>query len=337
MLLGLLAALSALLGLLLLVLGLIGVLGKATPNMQGFNPGQSVVISDGGMSVYARSDSRAQTVCTGDGPDGQVVFERPVQEYAVDVTGTDFYEIARSPQDLAGGSYAMTCNGTSDSVYAGPWAPDTTTGGLLGPAGIVLGLLLLALALALAVAALLLRRRNKPSPAGHPHQGGGPQGWQGSGGYSSPYATASQPGPAYGSPPPGGQSPDQSGYPYGAPPSPPPGSADTDTRSSTEGQHPAYGGSSAYGQQQPPPYGQQQPPPYGQQQPPPPYGQPSSGEQPPAYGQPADEPYSGPHGDQDDRPDDDRVESADEGGQAQNSATTEGDDQRWPPPPPPPR
>ncbi len=225
MLLWLLAALSALLGLLLLALGLIGVLGVATPNMQGFNPGQSVVISDGGMSVYARSDARAEVVCTGDGPDAQVVFERPVQEYAVDVSGTDFYEIARSPKDLAAGTYAMTCNGMSDAVYAGPWAPDTTSGGLLGPLGIVSGLLLLGLALALAVAAMVVRRRGKPADAAHPHQQGGQPGWQGSGGYSSPYATPSQPGPAYGAPPAAPYPPDPSAYPYGAPPPPPPESA----------------------------------------------------------------------------------------------------------------
>ncbi len=295
MLLWLLAAPSALLGLLLLALGLIGVLGVATPNMQGFNPGQSVVISDGGMSVYARSDARAEAVCTGDGPDEQVTFERPVQEYAVDVSGTDFYEIARSPQDLSAGTYAMTCNGVSDAVYAGPWAPDTTSGGLLGPLGIVLGLLLLSLALALAVAAIVLRRRGKPSPTAQHYQG--EQGWQGSRGYASPYATPSQPGPAYGSPPPPEQSPDPSGYPYGAPPPPPPGSG--------------Y----SYGQPAP-----------GQQ--PPAYGQPSPYSQQPAYGPSLPEEQSYPqHGADTEGSDDDRWQ--------QDTTSAADDEQRWPPPPPP--
>lgn len=212
MLLGLLAALSALLGLLLLTLGLVGVLSVATPNMQGFNSGQSVVISDGGMSVYSRSDIRSGTVCTGEGSDGQAVFERPVQEYAVDVSGSEFYEVARSPGDLAAGTYAMTCTGASEATYAGPWAPDTTTGGVMGPAGLVSGVLLLALALALAILALVLRGRRKPAAApGYSYDQGGRQdgqpGWQGSGAYSSPYATPSGPAPAYGAPPTGDRAP----------------------------------------------------------------------------------------------------------------------------------
>lgn len=228
MLVGLLAALSALIGLLLLTLGLIGVLSVATPNMQGFNAGQSVAISDGGMSVYSRSDTRSGTVCTAEGSDGPAVFERPVQEYAVDVTGSEFYEIARSPDDLASGTYAMTCAGTSEALYAGPWAPDTTTSGLMGPAGLVSGVLLLALAVALLILAVVLRARRKPAAAsgyaddrgGHP---GGQPGWQGSGAYSSPYATASQPAPAYGAPRGQEHAPDPQSHPYGAPPPPPSG------------------------------------------------------------------------------------------------------------------
>lgn len=326
MLLWLLAALSALLGLLLLALGLIGVIGAATPNMQGFNPGQSVVISDGGMSVYSRSDARAETVCTGDGPDGQAVFERPVQEYAVDVSGTDFYEIARSPQDLSAGTYAMTCNGTGDAVYAGPWAPDTTSGGLLGPVGIVSGLLLLGLALALAVAAMVARRRGKRDGAAHPYQQGGQPGWQGSGGYSSPYATPAQPGPAYGSPPPAEHSPQQSGYPYGAPPPPPPGSGYAYGQPSLSPQPPAYGPPQSYG-------------------PAPSDGDPRSG-QPPAYAQTADSTDS-PAGQEQDNPvrsDEQSEPDPQRGADGADTESTDGwqqdttsapdDEQRWPPPPP---
>lgn len=223
LLLGLLAALSALLGLLLLSLGLAGVLSVATPNMQGFNPGQSVAISDAGMSVYSRSDARSGAVCTADTDSGQVVFERPVQEYAVDVAGTDFYELARSPADLGSGTYAVTCEGTSEAVYAGPAAPDTSASGVMGPAGIVSGLFLLVLAVLLAVAALLLGRRGGPSASvGSAQQPGGQQGWQGSSGYSSPYATPPQQARPYAPPP--GQEPSTGGssYPYGAPPPPPP-------------------------------------------------------------------------------------------------------------------
>ncbi len=223
LLLGLLAALSALLGLLLLSLGLVGVLSVATPNMQGFNPGQSVAISEAGMSVYSRSDARSGAVCTADADSGQVVFERPVQEFAVDVAGTDFYEIARSPQDLGSGTYAVTCEGTSEAVYAGPAAPDTSASGVMGPAGIVSGLFLLVLAVLLAVAALLLRRRSRPSASvGSAQQPGGQQGWQGSSGYSSPYATPPQQTRPYAPPPEHEPSTGGSSYPYGAPPPPPP-------------------------------------------------------------------------------------------------------------------
>jgi hypothetical protein len=158
--LGILAGTLGLLGLLLLTLGVIGLANVATPNMQGFNPGQSIDIRDSGMSVYARSDAvREQTVCTADGPSGQVVFERPVSSYSVDVAGSDFFEIARSPQDMPAGTYQVTCQGTEDAVYAGPYAPDTTASGLFGPLGLVLGLALLGLALLLALTAFLARGR----------------------------------------------------------------------------------------------------------------------------------------------------------------------------------
>lgn len=301
---GLLAALSALFGLLLLTLGLIGVLGVATPNMQGFNAGQSVVISDGGMSVYSRSDTRAGTVCVGEGEGsgGQVVFERPVEQYAVDVTGTEFYEIARSPEDLASGTYTVTCNGTTESVYAGPWAPDTTSSGVLGPGGLVAGALLLALAVALLVLAVVLRgRRTSTAGQGHSYdQGGrhgGQPGWQGSSAYSSPYATPPQPAPPYEAPPaPGGASDpqgyqggasDPQGYPYGAPTPPPAGAGD--------------------------PYRQQ---PYGEQQP-------EGWAQPSSYGQHKAETF--PDEADRDATDGGTAEAQDERGQ--------GDDD-WPPPPP---
>ncbi len=164
--LGVLAAAAGLLGLLLLTLGVIGLANVATPNMQGFNPGQSIDIGDSGMSVYARSDAvREQTVCTADGPGGQVVFERPVTAYSVDVAGSDFFEIARSPQDMAAGTYRVTCQGTQDAVYAGPSAPDTAASGLFGPLGLVLGVAALGLALLLALTAFLTRGRRARTPA----------------------------------------------------------------------------------------------------------------------------------------------------------------------------
>lgn len=217
--LGILAGTLGLLGLLLLTLGVIGLANVTTPNMQGFNPGQSIDIRDSGMSVYARSDAvREQTVCTADGPGGQVVFERPVTAYSVDVAGSDFFEIARSPQDMAAGTYQVTCQGTEDAVYAGPYAPDTSASGLFGPLGLVLGITMLGLALLLALTAFLLRgRRERPAP---------PTAY-GPGQEQYPYAAPSPP-PGQDPYRPQGQDPYQQGQryvqgqPYPTPQGPPP-------------------------------------------------------------------------------------------------------------------
>lgn len=216
--LGILATCGALLGVLLLVLGAVGIAGAATPNMRGFNPGQSVVVGDSGMSVYARTDSaREDTACAADGPGGQVGFERPVQAYAVDVTGSDFYEIARSPQDMSPGSYALSCDGTTEALYAGPWAPDTATGGVMGPWGVLGGLLLLGLACVLGIVAAILARRGRQSSQRDQPGGYDQQPWASSG-YASPYA-APPPAPPYGSAPTQAYRPTtQQEYPYGAPP-----------------------------------------------------------------------------------------------------------------------
>ncbi|MGB5951737.1 MAG: hypothetical protein WBG57_04370, partial [Ornithinimicrobium sp.] len=131
---GAIAAVLALIAMALIALGAIGLAGVATPNMQGFNPGATVTITDRGMSVYARSDDdRAATVCTAD--DGSVTtLARPTSEFAVDVSGSDFYEVARTPDDLTAGSYALTCEGTEQALYVGPAAPNTSASGLMGPA-----------------------------------------------------------------------------------------------------------------------------------------------------------------------------------------------------------
>lgn len=158
--LGIVAAALGLVGLVLLVVGAVGAASTTTPNLQGFNPGQPVRVGDSGMSVYARSDAvREQAVCVGRAGEREVVFERPVSSYAVAVSGSDFYEVARSPQDIEPASYALTCEGIDEAVYAGPWAPDTSSGGIAGTTGIVIGAVLLALALLLALAAAVLGRR----------------------------------------------------------------------------------------------------------------------------------------------------------------------------------
>jgi hypothetical protein len=198
-----LAGLLGALGVLLLVVGFVGLAQVATPNMQGFNPGQSIDVGDSGMSVYARSDAvRLQAVCTAQGPPGEVVLERPVTAYAVDVAGSAFYEVARSPQDMPAGTYQVTCQGTQDAVYAGPSAPDTTATGLFGPLGLLLGAALLALSLLAALVAFLARG-GRPDPA---RPGAAPS-WAD----REPYAAPPPVGPPYGAPPPAGR-------PYAAPP-----------------------------------------------------------------------------------------------------------------------
>ncbi len=197
---GVLALVAAVLAVVLIVLGVVGLARTATPNMQGFNAGATVTISDSGASIYARSDAdRTQTVCTvGDG-DSATTLERPTGEFTVDVSGSDFYEVARTPASLDAGSYPVRCEGTSAALYIGPSAPSTSASGLLGPASLVGGVVLALLALGLGLVALLLRGiRSKPASG----QGGYPYG---SGiaqpGYTSPYATPPGPGPQpHGSP-----------------------------------------------------------------------------------------------------------------------------------------
>lgn len=156
------AALCALAGLALLVLGLLGQANRPPVNLTGITPGQRVEITDEGLSVWARSaDTYLDTVCTADG----TTMLRPVSEYAVEVAGSRFYEVARSPEGLAAGSPAITCS-TTDPVYAGPRADSTVTTGLRGGTGIVAGSLLLLVGLVCGVLAVLAGRRRMPEGHG---------------------------------------------------------------------------------------------------------------------------------------------------------------------------
>ncbi len=180
---GALAAVLALLAVTFIALGAIGLANVATPNMQGFNPGATVTVTNAGMSVYARSDDdRASTVCTAD--DGSATtLARPTSEFSIDVAGSDFYEVARTSDDLAAGSYALTCRGTEQALYVGPAAPNTSASGLMGPVGLVGGIVLGFLALVLMVTALVIGRtrgnHGLPSEAGHggPYAGTPPPPW----------------------------------------------------------------------------------------------------------------------------------------------------------------
>jgi len=248
-LLSVLAAVFAVVGMVFVILGLIGLLTTATPNMRGFNSGQSVHIGESGMSVWARTDAaRTSAACTATGS-REVVLERPVAPYSVEVAGSDFFEVARTPEEFAAGTYTISCEGTDERLYAGPRATRTVATGVMGQTGLLAGGILLLAAVALGVAALASRgRRRRPGTAGAAEAGPAPY-WQPPGGYGQqhgPYA-----------PPPAG-SPGSQGYGYG-----------------DHGYGPQGYAQPGYGQQ---PYGQ---PEYGQQQP---YGQPEYGQQQP-YGQ----------------------------------------------------
>ncbi len=190
--LGGLAALLTVAGLVLLGLGLFGVLNTATPNMQGINSGQSVSIPDSGMSLWAESDVREDTVCfTGDR-----TMERPTSAYSVDVGDREFFEVARTPSDLDAGSYVVTCEGTDAALYVGPNATRTTAPGIIGNLGLILGGITLAVAALLGLGALMTRRK-KPAPAPYQYSSHGTppapgQGFQQQGGYTGPYAEANQ-------------------------------------------------------------------------------------------------------------------------------------------------
>lgn len=223
---GLLALVAGVLAILLIVLGVVGLARAATPNMQGFNPGAMVTVSNSGASVYARSDSdRMNTVCLLDEGGDATTLERPTSEFGVDVAGSDFFEVARVPPSVAAGTYALTCEGTEQALYVGPSAPSTSASGLLGPAGLIGGIVVAFFALALGLIAVFMRRaRSKGTSEGKQdaYASGAAQS-----GYTSPYASPSpgqpQPyGPSYGAqqqPYPDHTPPVQQ-HPYAPPPPP---------------------------------------------------------------------------------------------------------------------
>lgn len=201
--LGAVSAVLALAAVALVVLGAIGLASVATPNMQGFNPGASVTVGDRGMSVYARSDDdRASTVCTMD--DGSpTTLARPTSEFAVDVSGSDFYEVARTPEDLVAGSYALTCEGTAQALYVGPAAPNTAASGLMGPAGLIGGILLGLLAVVVLVVSVIISLAGRGKQAGdspHPYQSYPTHGYPPApgGGTHNPYGPPPPPSGGYG-------------------------------------------------------------------------------------------------------------------------------------------
>lgn len=192
---GLVALVAGILAIVLIVLGIVGLARTATPNMQGFNPGAQVTVSSSGASVYARSDSdRMSTVCLLGEEGERTTLERPTSRFGVDVSGSEFFEVARVPESLTAGSYPLRCEGTDQALYVGPSAPSTSASGLLGPAGLIGGIVVAFFALALGLIALFMRTaRSKGNDNTYNDGSGAAQP-----GYTSPYAPP--PPPSWGTP-----------------------------------------------------------------------------------------------------------------------------------------
>lgn len=216
------AALLALTGVVALALGMAGSAGRLTGDLVGLSGGEQVEVPATGMSVWARSpQARTEVVCTLGGD----ALLRPVSDFTIEVAGEQFHETARTPEDLAQGTYPLECTSSGSStehqLYAGPYGPGTVPSGILGRSGVTLGLVLLPLALVTGVLAWLAGRRraaapSRPDPAAYTLDA-----QHTASAYSSPYATPSsptaRPGPSGG--PPSGQSPSGQS-PSAAPPFP---------------------------------------------------------------------------------------------------------------------
>lgn len=184
-----LALLSGVLAVLLIGLGVVGLARVATPNMQGFNAGATVTITDSGASIYARSDTeRTATVCAATKDSTSTTLDRPTSAFSVDVSQSDFFEVARTPDSLEAGTYSVSCEGTTAALYVGPSAPSTSASGLLGPAGLIAGVILAVVAIGLGILAFVLRSADAKKAAGDTPSYGATQS-----GYSSPYASPPPP------------------------------------------------------------------------------------------------------------------------------------------------
>lgn len=223
-----LTALLALAGVVLLGLGLAGSAGRAGGDMVGFHDGAQVEVPEGGMSVWARSaQARTEVVCTA----GESTLLRPVEDFTTEVEGQAFHEVARTPEELRPGTYAVSC-GSAEDLYAGPYGPGTVATGLLGGTGVTLGLLLLPLALVCGLLAWAAGRRARrpepgPSPLAYRLQepyGQGPTGSP----YATPGASTAAPGGPTAAPGASTASTSAPPFPGGGPfasPQPPEGSA----------------------------------------------------------------------------------------------------------------
>ncbi|UJH71358.1 hypothetical protein [Ornithinimicrobium sp. INDO-MA30-4] len=274
---GILSTVIGIAGVTLLVLGVVGLNQVPVANLNGFNDGQTINVTDSGMSVYALDDVRDSTVCQAVVDGNTTVFDRPVESFSIEVSGSDYYEIARTPDGMAAGSYEVACE-SGTSTYAGPRATLMSSGGVMGLTGVVVGVVLVLIAGVLLLLAVALafnnRRKAKKQQGGQPASGYPESGYAQSG-YTSPYASP---------PPPPMSAPEANdNYPY--------------SQEQTARDQGAEGDYAPYGQQTPQessPYGNAQaaPGPYGSQSAPPP-PPPSTGADEDPYGPP---PTSQPYG-----------------------------------------
>ncbi len=86
-----------------------------------------------------------------------VTLARPVSEFSVDVSNSNFFKVTRTPEDFPAGTYVINCQGTEQGVYAGPRATRTIADGIMGSTGLVIGDILLGLAIVLGIIGMLTR------------------------------------------------------------------------------------------------------------------------------------------------------------------------------------
>ncbi|RIK14479.1 MAG: hypothetical protein DCC50_11085 [Acidobacteria bacterium] len=154
---GVVAALATVAGAVLLWLGLSGLAQGQEVRLAA--PAQEVTVGVGadGFSLWSAGPAAyASAVCTA----GGTTLLRPVDGYGVQVGGTTYHELARSPEGLTG-EVTVSCE-PAQEFHVGPHAQATSSTGLRGTTGVLAGAALLALGLVLAgwsVVARVRRRR----------------------------------------------------------------------------------------------------------------------------------------------------------------------------------
>lgn len=128
-------------GVVLISLGLIGTSARDNGDLVGVNPGDTISVGEDGMSIWSpTTTTRTEAICTL----GEDTMLRPVQEHATTVAQTEFFEVARTSEQLSSGTYVIACD-TQDQVYAGPYGPTVASPGLMGVTGLIVGIVVLAL------------------------------------------------------------------------------------------------------------------------------------------------------------------------------------------------